>query len=90
MIGIIFVIIALVFGRIGITLLSSIPNAILGTLLLFAGLELALLIRDVHKKGDLFIVLMVAGVGFATTNMGIAFLIGIIIAKIIKWKDIQI
>ncbi len=90
LIGIIFVIIALVFGRVGITLLSSIPYAILGTLLLFAGLELALLIRDVHKKGDLFIVLMVAGVGFATTNMGIAFLIGIIIAKIIKWKDIQI
>jgi SulP family sulfate permease len=90
LIGIIFLIIALVFGRMGITLLSSIPYAILGTLLLFAGIELALLIRDVKKKGELFIVLIVAGVGFATTNMGIAFIIGILIAKIIKWKDIQI
>jgi SulP family sulfate permease len=90
MIGIIFVIIALVFGRIGIALLSSIPYAILGTLLLFAGLELALLIKDVKEKRDLFIVLIVAGIGFTTANMGIAFIVGILIAQIIKWKDIQI
>ncbi len=90
MIGIVFVIIALVFGRIGISLLSSIPHAILGTLLLFAGLELAMLILDVKEKRDLFIVLIIAGVGFVTTNMGIAFIIGILIAKIIKWRGIQI
>jgi SulP family sulfate permease len=90
MIGLIFLVIALVFGRIGITLLSSIPFAIFGTLLLYAGIELALLIKDVKEKRDLFIVLIVAGIGFATTNMGIAIVIGIVITKIIKWKDIQI
>lgn len=89
MIGLIFLIIALLFGRIGITLLSAIPYAILGTLLLFAGFELALLIRDVKEKTYLFIVLFIAGVGFVTSNMGIAFIAGIIIEKIIKWKSIQ-
>jgi len=90
MIGLIFLVIALLFGKIAISLLSSIPYAILGTLLLFAGLELSLLIRDVKEKKNLFIVFMVAGIGFATTNMGIAVIAGFIIAKIINWKKIQI
>jgi len=90
MIGVIFLLIALVFGKIGIALLSSIPNAVLGTLLFFAGLELAMLIRDVKERRDLFVLLIVAGVGFATTNMGIAFFAGIIIYNLIKWRDIQI
>ncbi len=90
MIGLIFLIIALAFGHIGISILSSIPNAILGTLLLFAGLELALLIRDVEEKKDLFVVLIVAGIGFATSNMSAAFITGIIIAAIIKWRNIKV
>jgi len=90
MIGLIFLVIALLFGKISISLLSSIPYSILGTLLLFAGLELSLLIRDVKDKKDLFIVLMVAGIGFATTNMGIALIAGLIITKIINWKKLQI
>jgi len=90
MIGLIFLVIALLFGKISISLLSSIPYSILGTLLLFAGLELSLLIRDVKDKKDLFIVLVVAGIGFATTNMGIALIAGLIITKIINWKKLQI
>jgi SulP family sulfate permease len=90
MIGIVFLIIALVFGKIGISLLSSIPNAILGILLLFAGLELALLIKDVKEKKDLFLSFLIAGVAFATTNMGIAFFIGIIVMYLMKWKRIEI
>ncbi len=90
MIGAIFVIIALAFGRIGISLLSSIPNAVLGVLLLFAGLELALLIRDVKEKRDLFVSCMIAGIGLATTNMGIAFFAGIIIMYLINWRNIEI
>lgn len=89
-IGAIFLIIALAFGRIGISLLSSIPNAVLGVLLLFAGLELALLIRDVKEKRDLFVLFLIAGIGLATTNMGIAFIIGIIVMYVINWRNIEI
>jgi SulP family sulfate permease len=89
MIGLIFIIIALLFGQIAISLLSLIPNAILGTLLLFAGVELALLIRDVTDKKDLFIAIIVAGVGFATTNMGIALIAGFIVEKIIHLNRIK-
>ncbi len=90
MIGIIFLVIALVFGTIGISLLMLVPNAILGILLLFAGLELSLLIRDLTERNDLFITFLVACVGFATTNMGLAFLIGILIHVLIKRAKITL
>jgi len=90
MIGGIFLIIALGFGKMGIALLSSIPNGILGVLLLFAGLELALLIRDVSGKNDLFITFLVAGIGLATTNMGIAFFVGILTQGLLKWCRIEL
>ncbi|MDD2389629.1 MAG: putative sulfate/molybdate transporter [Desulfobacterales bacterium] len=90
LIGAIFLIIALVFGRAGIGILSCIPNAVLGILLLFSGLELALLIRDVTMRSDLFVTLLIAGIGFATTNMAIAFAFGIIVYHLIRWKQIQL
>lgn len=90
MIGVIFLFLALLFGKIGIAILSTIPNAILGVLLFFAGLELAMLILDVREKKNLFIVLFVAGIGFATNNMGVAFIIGIMIAALIKWRNIRV
>jgi SulP family sulfate permease len=90
MIGAIFLLIGIGFGKVGILLLSSIPNSILGVLLLFAGLELALLIKDVKDNSDLFLTFLIAGIGFATTNMGIAFFAGIIILHLIQWKKIKI
>ncbi len=90
MIGLLFLIIALAFGRIGISCLSAIPNAVLGILLLFAGLELALMIRDVIERKELFVSLLIAGIGFATTNMGAAFFVGIIVINLIKWRKIEI
>jgi SulP family sulfate permease len=90
MIGVLFLVIAIAFGKIGISLLSSIPNAILGVLLLFAGLELALLIKDVTGKNDLFLSFFIAGIGLATTNMGIAFILGIIIMRLIAWRNIKL
>ena len=90
MIGGIFLVIALGFGKMGIALLSSIPNGILGVLLLFAGLELALLIRDVTGKKEFFITFLVAGIGLATTNMGIAFFIGILAQGLLKWRRIEL
>jgi len=89
MIGLIFVVIAVAFGIAGVSILSSIPNAVLGVLLLFAGLELAILIRDVREKGSLFIVVLIAGIGLATTNMGIAFGAGIVVSYIMKWARLE-
>jgi SulP family sulfate permease len=90
MIGLVFLILALGFGRAGIVLLSSIPNAVLGVFLLFAGLELALLIKDVREKEELFISFLIAGVGFATANMGFAFFVGIMVLYFIKGRNLKL
>ena len=90
MIGLLFIIIALFFGNIGINLLSTIPNSILGILLFFAGLELTLLIRDVKEKNDMFIAFMIAGIGLATNNMGIAFFSGILAERLMKAGKVKI
>ncbi|HHD64222.1 MAG TPA: sulfate permease [Desulfobulbaceae bacterium] len=90
MIGLLFILIAFAFGKIGVSLLSSIPNAVLGVLLLFAGLELALLVRDLKEKRELFIAFLIAGIGLATTNMSIAFVSGIIVSWLLKWRNIDI
>ncbi len=90
MIGFIFVLIGLAFGAVGVALLSSIPHAVLGVLLLFAGLELAILVRDVKAKSELFVTILIAGIGLTTTNMGIAFGTGIVVDQIIKRAKVQI
>jgi len=90
MIGLVFLIIALVFGKIAINLLSAIPNSILGVLLLFAGLELALLLRDVRERKDLFVAFTIAGISIATKNMGIAFVAGIVVERLIKIRKLEV
>lgn len=90
MLGLLFILFALALGGIGIALLSAVPNAILGVLLLFAGLELALLIRDVKERQELFIVLLIGGISLATSNMSIAFVSGIVVYRFLRWRDIQI
>lgn len=79
MIGAFFVVLALVLGKLSIALLTSIPAAVLGVLLLFAGIELSVLIKDLEKPRDLFISLLIAGIALATTNMSYAFVIGIVV-----------
>jgi len=54
------------------------PRPILGVILFFAGVELALVVRDVKmKKQNLFVLLVTAGT--AMWNMGVAYLAGLIL-----------
>ncbi len=89
-IGTLFIILALFFGKIAITLMTAIPASVLGTLLVLAGLELSLLIRDVTQKRHLFVVLLIAGIAVGTSNMAIAFISGIIVHKLVEWRSIEI
>jgi len=54
------------------------PRAILGVVLFFAGLELALVVKDVKlKKENLFVLIITAGT--AMWNMGVAYLAGLLL-----------
>jgi MFS superfamily sulfate permease-like transporter len=54
------------------------PRSILGVILFFAGVELALVVKDIKlKKQNLFVLLVTAGT--AMWNMGVAYLAGLIL-----------
>jgi predicted benzoate:H+ symporter BenE len=65
------------------------PRPILGVILFFAGIELALVIKDIRLKGpNLFVLLITAGC--AMWNMGVAYLAGLIIYYSIQRRWINI
>ena len=73
LIGITFLVLGLLLGKSGYDLLRTIPDAVLGGLLLFSGIELALSSKPHEYKGaDLFLVLLMAAIGVAA-NAAVAF-----------------
>jgi SulP family sulfate permease len=83
-IGLLLVVMALGFGRFGFALLASIPNAVLGVLLVFAGLELCPLVRSLKTNEEYFVALVIAGIALAVPNMAWAFGAGIIVDLIVR------
>jgi len=90
MIGALFVVMALVFGEFGFTLLAMIPNSVLGVLLIFAGLELCPLIRSLKTNEEFFVALLISGIALAVPNMAWAFGIGIAADMFIRRMKIKI
>ncbi len=65
------------------------PRSILGVILFFAGVELALVIKDVRlKKQNLFVLLITAGT--AMWNMGVAYLAGLLIYYSLQRRWIEV
>jgi MFS superfamily sulfate permease-like transporter len=76
--GIIILLIGLFLGDSVALLFQVFPRAILGVILFFAGVELALVVKDIKlQKQNLFVLLITAGT--AMWNMGVAYLAGLII-----------
>jgi sulfate permease, SulP family len=84
LIGLVFVVLGVGFGASGYALLRTIPDAVLGGLLMFSGIELALSskLRDYHDA-ELFLVLLMAAIGVAL-NPAAAFVVGLPIAYGLK------
>ena len=89
MIGAIFLGLAIFLGPSAVTILHLIPLSILGVLLVFAGTQLGLMIKDVRKKEDFFVIIAMLGIALAT-NLGVAFIIGLIIAYVLKIGKLKI
>ena len=90
MIGLIFVVLGIGFGESGYAMLKTIPDAVLGGLLLFSGIELALSAKlHEHQDGDLFLVLLMAAIGVAL-NPAAAFAVGLPIAYAFKREWLRV
>ena len=90
MIGIFFMVIALVLGELGFSLLAIIPQSVLGVLLVFAGLELCPLLKSLKTNEEYFIALLIAGIALVVPNMAWAFAIGIGVDLFIRKMKIKI
>jgi SulP family sulfate permease len=90
MIGAVFILLGLVFGELGLAVLTLIPNSVLGVLLIFAGLELCPLIRSLETNEEYFVALLIAGLAMAVPNMGWAFGAGMLVDFIIRKRGIRI
>jgi len=89
MIGGIFVLLALLLGQNVLVILNLLPLSILGVLLVFAGVQLALMIRDLKKRKDLFVALIMLGFTL-TVNLAVAFIFGIVIAYALKSAKVNV
>jgi len=89
MIGGIFVLLGLIFGQSALLILNLLPLSILGVLLVFAGVQLALMVGDLTKRKDLFVALIMLCIAL-TTNLAVSFICGIIIAYALKSEKISV
>lgn len=89
MIGAIFILLVLLFGQNILTILHHIPLAALGVLLVFAGIQLSLTVIDVSARKDMFVVIVILGITLVQ-NLAVGFLVGIILALVLKSKRISV
>jgi SulP family sulfate permease len=88
-IGSFFLLLAIFFGPQTISLLHLLPLAILGVLLTFAGIQLALAILDMMNRKDMFVVLAMLTITL-TSNLAWAFLVGILLAYALRSNKFSI
>jgi len=89
MIGAIFVILAVVLGNDSLAVIYLLPLSVLGILLLFAGSQLALTIMDLENRKDFFVVLFMLGITIAS-NLAAGFVVGIVVAWVLKAKKLNV
>jgi len=89
MIGIVFLALAFFLGIHALAVVYLLPMAILGVLLIFAGGQLALTIIDMTARKDLFVALLMLGITLAS-NLAVGFLVGIIVAYVLKSERLNV
>jgi MFS superfamily sulfate permease-like transporter len=88
--GIIKMVIGFFFGAYAIKLLSVYPLSVLGVLLTFSGLELAMTSRDMKTRSDMFVMLLTAAVIIAFHSTAIGFVVGLALAYLFLFGVLRI
>lgn len=88
-IGLAFILFSILLGSGMLDAVRLLPLAVLGTLLLIAGVELCLTVRDVLDRNGLFVVFCMIALTL-TTNLALSFVIGIALALLIARGKVEI
>lgn len=79
----------LLFGNSFVTILGQFPIGILGVMLLFSGIELAMASRDMGTKEESFIMLICAGVSLTGSSAALGFISGIVLYLLLRLRDVD-
>lgn len=80
-------VLGLVLGSSLAHILNQFPVGILGVLLLFAGIELAMCSRDMNTKEDSFVMLICTAVSLVGSSAALGFLVGMIVYVILRLRN---
>eukprot|EP01018_Ginkgo_biloba_P022534 Gb_14916 [translate_table: standard] len=79
----------LLLGTSLLKLLTQFPIGLLGVLLLFSGIELAMASRDMHSKQESFVMLMCAAISLTGSSAALGFGCGIALYALLKLRDME-
>ncbi len=82
-IGGLFVIVALLFGSQVLAIAQLVPMSVLGALLIFAGAQLAMTVRDISDRKEYFVCIAMLGITLAS-NLALSYLVGIGLHHLLK------
>lgn len=77
----------LVFGNSFVRILGQFPIGLLGVLLLFSGVELAMAARDMGGKEESFVMLVCAAVSLTGSSAALGFGCGIVLYLLLRLRD---
>lgn len=89
LIGAVMILATVLLGSSLVEALYMLPLAVLGALLLLAGLELCLTVRDLTDRNSLFIVFFMLVVSIST-NLALAFMIGATLCWFVEHRQLRI
>lgn len=78
------ILVALLFGASIMTLCGAFPASVLGVMLAFSGLELALVTRDQTSRTDAFAMLVTAGACLGLNNIALGFVLGLVLTWFLR------
>lgn len=82
--------VAILFGASLMALCKAFPVSILGVMLAFSGIELALVTRDQRSRTDAFTMLLTAGVCLGLNNIALGFVLGFVLTLLLRIETFRI
>ncbi|KAL8090116.1 hypothetical protein AgCh_039552 [Apium graveolens] len=76
----------LLLGSSLVKILNQFPVGVLGVLLLFAGIELAMCCKDMNSKEDSFVMLLCTAVSLVGSSAAIGFVCGLVVYTLLKFR----
>ncbi|XP_030452490.1 molybdate transporter 1-like [Syzygium oleosum] len=87
--GVAKLILGLVLGSSIVKVLDQFPVGVLGVLLLFAGIELAMAARDMNSKEEAFVMLICAAISLVGSSAALGFLCGILVHVLLRLRNLS-